>query len=369
MASFSAFTDRVIDAHVHLHSTDLIDPYAQLCVDLGFEQMNILGIFDRDSVHDNHAAYVAKARYPSRFGVFPALDHTALWSDGKIDAPSLAEQVDRLASLGADGIKMLESLPYKYAEILQPLDGRYYADFFARAAETGTTLLWHVANPQTFWDKATIPQWADKLGWYHDETVLTGDALRAQAEAVLARRPELKVIFAHFYFHGGLLARTAELFETYPNVTFDLALGIELTQQLSEDAPAAREFFIRYADRIIFGTDIMSWQTPAEAVVRAHTIRRWLETDEMFDVPADADPYLGSGEGGPLVGLALPADVLAKIYAGNFERLTGPSPRPLDIEAAEAECRRVARIVATATDTPVAETAQARAADQLSALQ
>ncbi len=367
MGTFSAAVDRVVDAHVHLGSLDRVEVLEQIRAELGFERMTILATPSREHVNTNHLAFLAKARRPKRFGVFAGLDHSALWSAGKIATPSPAEQVDRLADLGADGIKMLESLPYIHKFIPQPLDGPYYQAYFARVAARELTLLWHVANPETFWVSGAIPDWARKLDWFHDETVLGKDALHAQAEAVLARHPQLKVIFAHFYFHSRLLDRAAELFEAYPNVCFDLAPGVEMMQNLSEDPAGAREFFGRFADRIVFGTDIMNWQTPHEAVVRAHLIRRWLETDEIFEIPADADSYLGHGEGGKVVGMSLPADVLAKIYAGNYERLTAPEPRPLDVGAAVEECRRVVEIVAVNTGAPVGETEPARVAELLAA--
>jgi hypothetical protein len=136
----------------------------------------------------------------------------------------------------------------------------------------------------------------------------------------------------------------------------------------SADPAASREFFCRYADRICYGTDIQSSQSPAEAAARAHLVRRWLEGQEAFTVPPEADFLLGAAADGQIVGMALPADVLGQIYAGNFERLIGPRPSRIDIAAAEAECRRLAPLAAESSGKPAAETEAARAADLLAAL-
>jgi hypothetical protein len=43
-------------------------------------------------------------------------------------------------------------------------------------------------------------------------------------------------------------------------------------------------------------------------------------------------------------GLALPEDVLDKIYHANYERIVGASPRVFDAGLAAEECRRLASI-------------------------
>jgi len=362
MNRFSESVDRVVDAHVHMGALDRLDRLDAVRERLGLERMNLVCVPGREVVNVNHNAFVAKASRPGAYSIFPALDHTAWWSDGKVPTPSLVEQVDRLRALGADGIKMLESIPQLHRVLPEPLDGPYYADYFARVAETDTTLLWHVGNPPEFWDADAIPQWAKGLGWLYDGSFPTNGPLRAQAEAVLERHPSLKVIFPHFYFHSAELERAAGLFERFGNVCFDLALGIELCFNLSADPDASRAFFTRFADRIVFGTDIMTGQTVEQACVRAHIIRRFLETDEVFGVPPDADGWLGPGEGGEIVGLSLPADVLEKIYAGNFFRLAGEAIAPLDIPLAIEECRRVAAILAARNGVDANQTEPAQAA-------
>jgi len=78
---------------------------------------------------------------------------------------------------------------------------------------------------------------------------------------------------------------------------------------------AAREWFIKYADRIVFGTDI----TPLPDMYRVHY--RFLETaDEYF--PYTTEPRGGQGRFN-IYGVFLPDDVLEKVYNGNFHRLVG----------------------------------------------
>ncbi|PIZ45080.1 MAG: hypothetical protein COY42_12875, partial [Armatimonadetes bacterium CG_4_10_14_0_8_um_filter_66_14] len=253
-----------------------------------------------------------------------------------------AEQVDRLRALGADGIKMIENKPTARKLLDVPVDSDYFADYFARVEETGFPVLWHVNDPEEFWIPELTPSWARERGWGYDETFVAKEQLYAEVENVLARHPKLKLLFAHFYFLSADLPRAARLFDRFENVHLDLAPGVELLYNLSQDVEATREFFTKYADRIVFGTDTASGNSPQEAQIRAGLVTRWLETDDEYRVPDEADFLLGPPEDGLMRGLSLPADVLARIYRGNFERLAGSRPILLDRSLAAEECDRIA---------------------------
>ena len=108
----------------------------------------------------------------------------------------------------------------------------------------------------------------------------------------------------------------------------------------------SRDFFVKYQDRIIYGTDIQSW-----AIARANSIqvplskawvvRTFLETDKVYDVPENIGHWMEDDLDG-FHGIALPEDVLEKIYHGNFERLYSKSPKPLNNEAVKVELQRMA---------------------------
>ena len=67
-------------------------------------------------------------------------------------------------------------------------------------------------------------------------------------------------------------------------------------------------FFVKHADRILFGTD----NDPDLGMYLAHV--RQLETDDEWFWPADAEWWRGYGMG-------LPASVLEKVYVKNAEKL------------------------------------------------
>lgn len=367
LRNLMAATIPIIDCHTHLVDLATIAGMNAIADHLGLARINLVCTIDPRQVNENPAAFVAKAEFPCRYTLFAGLDHTPYYLRGETDSAALAAQVDRLAALGADGIKMLEAKPTSRKFLDVPVDGTYFAPFFRRVEETGMPLIWHVADPEEFWDPEKTPAWAREQGWGYDETCVAKEQLYREVGNVLQRYPKLKVVFAHFYFLSADLDRAAALMDRYENVHFDLAPGIELLYNLSRDTEKPRRFFCKYADRILFGTDICSNQPPAEAALRAGIVTRWLETAEEYRVPAGADFLLGPASDGVMHGLSLPEDVLAKIYHANFERLAGKTPRPMDRELAARECDRLAIEVSTLTGVAVSETQAGAAAARLRA--
>ena len=321
---------RIIDCHAHLYSgTGGIGPLLAAADELGLAAMNLAAVPRAGAVNTNPAALVAKARHPERFFLFAALDHSARLAPGGPAGPDLAEQAERLAALGADGIKLLETKPTFRKVLDLPIDGEYFAPFFARVERLGLPLLWHAADPEEFWDPRLVPAWAARRGWAYDRSFVAKETVYAEVERVLARHPGLKVILAHFYFLSADLPRARRLLARFPGVHFDLAPGVELIFNLSREVGASRRFFAEHADRILFGTDIglLPEAGVGQAVRRGALVRRFLESDETFGGDPEADFLLTPPEGAEGRGLALPAEALAKIYARNFQALAGERPR------------------------------------------
>jgi hypothetical protein len=337
--SAQPFKKSCIDCHIHLSNIagiDFIENYRQ---QMNLEATCIQALPSRRIITGNPTAFAAKAHHPETFYVFGALNHVHYFSNGEINAPALAQQVDMLRETGADGIKMLENKPTTRKILDIPVDSDYFDPFFARMEACQFPLLWHVADPETFWDPQTLPAWAKERGWGYDDSHVAKEKLYAEVENVLQRYPRLRIIFAHFYFLSADLPRAARLLDRYSGVSLDLTPGIELLYNLSVNTDATRDFFIKYADRILFGTDVADSLTLEESILRCDLLKRWLDSDETYRVPAGADMLLGPPEDGLIRGLALPEEVLAAILRDNFVKLIGEKPAPLNRAAAIQECK------------------------------
>jgi len=200
-------------------------------------------------------------------------------------------------------------------------------------------VLWHVNDPEEFWNPEEAPEWAKGPGWLYDDSFPTKESIYGECERALAKHPKLNVIFAHFYFLSDDLPRAGAFLDRYSNVTIDLAPGIEMLHNFTKRAEAAREFFLKYQDRILFGTDF----APGGVQSRIWVVRNFLETDEEFHVPTD-ERLFWPDHREIIRGIKLPKEVLEKIYRGNFERVVSAEPRRLEPRRVLAELDRLTAV-------------------------
>jgi predicted TIM-barrel fold metal-dependent hydrolase len=109
---------------------------------------------------------------------------------------------------------------------------------------------------------------------------------------------------------GENLTEVGQWLDRYPNMVVEMAARIA---ELGRQPYTAREFFINYADRILFGTD------GPRVRERLYPHWRFLETrDEYFPYAENPFPPQGFWN---IYGIDLPDDVLRKIYHENAVRL------------------------------------------------
>ena len=138
------------------------------------------------------------------------------------------------------------------------------------------------------------------------------DAILAARDRVLARYPKLRVVGCHLGSDEDDLGRLARRLDAYPNFAVDTAARIRYFARGDRDR--AREFLIRYQDRILYATDFTLRDALPEAGAKtllARHARDW----EFFSGDARMD-Y----ESRPTRGLALPDAVLRKLFRENARR-------------------------------------------------
>jgi hypothetical protein len=337
------------DGHVHLRRVCEAESLAAKLEAVGVARAGIACQDQELTTNSNPAGFILKARHPERFFLLAGLEHAHHLHEADHALP-LARQPSLLHALGADGIKLLASKPTRRRALGEPLDGPYFSEFFAECVRLDLPLLWHVADPEEFWEPEELPAWAKQQGWGYDSRFPAKEDLYRETENVLHRHSCLRVVLPHFYFLSADLPRAEALLTRYPNIHLDLAPGIELYYNLSRDIKISREFFIRFSDRILFGTDILSTHSLQEVRHRAGIVSRFLTEGNSFRVPEGADFLLGPPSGGEIRGLGLPQEALDMIMAGNFQRLFGDSPRALNVPRVREECLRLAAVEAAVRD-------------------
>jgi hypothetical protein len=216
-----------------------------------------------------------------------------------------------------------------------PLNAPVYERFYTFLETGRVPLLLHLADPEGFWDKAYVEKWSIPREWtYIDGTFPAKETLYAELEDVLRRFPRLQMTLAHFGFLSADPNKAAQFLDRHPSVNLDITPGTEMYDNFSLQPEAWRSFFIRYQDRILFGTDngYDAGGSVAEFAQRTarhvQEIRRFLETADSFSARGRQN----------LRGLGLDRAILAKIYAGNFRRRVPAAPKAVHRDQARAYC-------------------------------
>ena len=302
----------VIDYHNHL---DAQDPENVLRVMDGCNVEKVVNITMRtgDETFEIHKKF--KKASSERFETIGWFDWTDLGSDRFWKRT--VEQLERMAEAGFCGVKIWKDLGLRLTDTdgtLLRVDDERLAPFFERAGELSIPVMFHISDPDAFFvpidrfneryeELAAHPDWSFYGSQYSKDELLT------QRDSIFKRHPKTKFVCAHLAEKSENLAYVARLLDENTNLSVDIGAR---TSELGRQPYTAREFLIKYADRVLFGTDLV----PKEEMYRLHF--RFLETaDEYFDYPSHASRQ-GRWQ---IYGVHLPDDALRKIYRENALRL------------------------------------------------
>ena len=345
---------KIIDGHIHYAHYSYADSLMTILDGAGIDRLGVVCTPDEQRLSLVPDALHLKAMHPDRVYVFGGLDISPLFMAPDIAGEAFAHYVDVLCEMGVDGIKMIEGK----AEIRKRLpipdfDHPIYAPYWEKLAQTQVPLVFHVNDPEEFWDAERVPDWAREMGWYYgDGTYIDNEDQYRQVLNVLDRHPELNINFAHFFFLSAQLDRLGVYLDRYPNMRVDLTPGIEMFFNFAENPQQTRDFFIKYQDRILYGTDIGARALLAdrsagieteESLARIEVVRGFLENEGPFKLTHQG--FLFGGKEATFFGIQLPDDVLDKIYYQNFIKFAGEAPQSLNREAILEECKRLETMV------------------------
>jgi predicted TIM-barrel fold metal-dependent hydrolase len=254
-----------------------------------------------------------KGHYGKRFVIFANIDFTNL------DAPEYsaraAAQLETDLNSGAQGLKIFKGFGMDMkdgkGQRIHVDDPRFDA-VFQVCARRNVPVLIHTAEPHQFFlpidrfnerwlELKQFPRRARPQDRYP-----SWETLMEEQRRLFARHPRTKFINAHLSWLGGDLAELGRLFDKYPNMYVDVAVVLA---ELGRQPRFARQWFIRYQDRVMMGKDI--WE-PSEY----HCYFRVFETaDEYFDYYRKRHAFW------QMYGMDLPDEVLRKLYYKNALRL------------------------------------------------
>lgn len=307
----------VIDIHNHLGDLENTEHYLAEMDKAGVWKCVSLDALSKDDFYKEHLK-VSAAVGKDRFLPFFRPDFS------KIDEPNFglkeAEKLEKAVEMGCRGLKISKALGLGFRDAsgkFVAVDDPRIDPIWAKCGELGIPVEIHVSDPKAFF--TPIDQYNeryDELG-QNPEWSFYGDGFPSKMEILEARNrviekhPNTIFIGAHFGNLPEDLAVVGSWLDSYPNFYVDIDARIS---ELGRQPYTARKFFIKYQDRILFGTD-----TPCDA--EAYRLYfRFLETDDEYIDPTPAHKLQGRWM---IYGLYLPDDVLEKIYNKNALKILG----------------------------------------------
>ena len=313
-----------IDAHQHFIAEH--PDFEELLEEFDLRTLNLA--FHYESEYGDWSVQVgfyreAARKWPDRYAWCTSFDLPGF--DDPDYADKCIEKLEQDFADGAVGCKIWKSLGLSLRDpdgehvkvdhpILQPI--------FDYLEKRGKPLVSHIGEPYSCWQPLSErdpcyqyyknhPQYQ----FYGRTDCLTHAEVMGAVDLVVETHPDLRVIGAHLGSFEYDVAEIARRFELYPNFAVDTSArpGYLALQ----DRDKVRQFFRKYSDRIIWGTDgggrNQSSMPEERRKAQYNYMRRkyksqfvFYETDEVVNV-----------QNVEAKGLALPDDVLEKFYVTN----------------------------------------------------
>ena len=312
-----------IDAHAHIfHDTPALHAFLQR-YNLHLLTIAVLDDRDPDPISNDLQAQLNEARK----AVLGSAGHVALcttFSPYGFEKPGFAQQAIRQLNEnfaeGAVAVKIYKTIGME----IKKKDGSYlmsddpvFSPIYRDIADHNRTIIAHLAEPTSDWQPPnpdspdyeyykshpreyayTHPEWPSK------------EAILAARDHMLEENPKLRVVGAHLGSMELDVDEIAKRFERYPNFAVDTAARVPYL--MLQPREKVRNFLIKYQDRVLYGTDL-------ETIPKGDVAK---ELKEWRDAYAQDWKYFATGEtidyrGRKIIGLALPPEVLRKLYHDN----------------------------------------------------
>ena len=303
----------IIDMHSHAYAQtpEEISQWVRNMDDVGVARAIILTGVTGQEFHDVYRKYSV---YPDRFELWCGFDYTGY------DQPGFAKRamaaLDECHQAGAQGVGELHDKGKGLASETMTAVGMHPDDprmdaLFERCGQLRMPVNIHVADP--IWMYQPMNNENDGLmnafHWRLDNQpgIVGLSGMVDILERTLQKHPSTTFIACHFANLDYDLGRLGQVLERHPN------LHADISARYAETAPIPRfasQFYARYADRLLYGTD-MGFDKPMYQVTF-----RILETADEHFYETDMFGYHWS-----LNGFGLSDEILQKLYRTNAEKL------------------------------------------------
>ena len=322
----------VVNCHIHLGGRE--EDY-----DLAVKVMDSTGVAVSVDLSGGTGETLANkikyaAKYPGRFVIFCGFPFTA---DDKENPDVGAKLAASLADSMAAGATGCGEMGGSVVHELHDWDDPRLNPFWEKAVELKVPLNWHTGQPSRHWRPEGPNNRIEGDSLYRNYPKSQHAMLR-ERDAVLERYPGLLVIACHSSYASDQVPYLTYLMDKFPN------LYVEIDATLEDWGKKPEEFYdfcTEYQDRILYGTD---WSVSERAIEYSGSPEKMIEDWKAFslahylflgtDQRMIPCPFNGNQgrflthrvNGFPRYahdGVALPEEVLKKLYYKNAEKLFG----------------------------------------------
>ena len=303
-----------VDVHGHPRQMASPEKIDQLTKEMDTMNMRMMVNLDgRSGEALKKTIATMRGKYPDRFVVFANVDFTGM--DDPNWTSKTAAQLEQDIKNGASGLKVYKNLGLDVKDSKGQrikVDDARIDPVWALCGRLKVPVLIHTAEPATFW----LPQDKHNERWLELKEMpgrarsldkfASWETLIAEQHRVFKKHPGTTFINAHLGWYGNNLGELGRLLDEMPNMYTEIGAVLA---ELGRQPRFARQFFMRYQNRVLFGKDTY---TPSEYP----TYFRVLESaDEYFDYYRRRHAFW------QMYGLDLPDEVLKKLYYKNAARI------------------------------------------------
>lgn len=312
-----------IDAHVHIRTYD--SSFVQQAKHDNFRLLSIVVEEEPGMAVQQQYALAQKKSFPETvaFATTFSLDgfNSDSWVNHTIDG--LQHSVDQ----GAIAVKVYKSIGMELKDPegnMVMVDNPKLNPVWDFLVKTHIPVIGHLGEPKNCWlpveqmtinsDRRYYSRHPEFHMYLHPDYPSYEEQIQAR-DNMIAQHAGLKFIGAHL---GSLEWDTDELAERldrFPDMAVDMAARISHLQlQTMNNRQKVYDFFVRYQDRLIYGTDRIVDDTRSPEEVKTFVHRTWLDDWKFF---CTEDTMRSQAFDGAFKGLKLPKAVVDKIYYTN----------------------------------------------------
>ncbi len=276
-----------IDVHVHINSTDSplleqaqSDNFRLLTINVDYPDFPPLA-------SQREVAHALVSAHPDRIA-FAASFSMDDWGQ-----PSWQQQVIRQLGTefdaGAVAVKVWKNIGMQFRDargVLVRVDDPAFDPVFDFIRQRGKVLIGHQGEPRNCWlplgemtvnnDREYFREHPQYHMYLHPELPSYEDQMAAR-DRMLDKNPQLRFVGAHLASLEWNVDRLAKFLDEHPAARVDLAARLGQVQyQSNRDYEKVRRFFIRYQDRLLYGTDLTQEPGADPAQLRAEAHATWL---------------------------------------------------------------------------------------------